>query len=1030
MLEAIVRMSVRYRYLVVGGIVVLFLLGVHSVMGARPAVFASFLPPRVTVVTQIPGLAPHAVELEVTDRLEQGLSGIGGLATTDSRSESGISVVHLVFHANTSLSRDRKAVSGRLTSLIRELPPGANPVVAPIVSTTAVATEIGLTSRILSYRALTAIAESELRPALQAISGVAKVTIYGAAQPEIGIAPRTSAMIATGVSLSALTHAAHAASAIVGLGTLDTSSQRILLESHGQAIQPRAIGQSLLDVQGGVPITIGTVARVWPTTAPRTGSAVIDGQPGLLIVVSATHGANTAAVAAHVAHTTAHFVTELAHAGVRVVSPAFVPSHYTNDAVGNLTRLLLIGGVLVLLTLLVTLRNWRVALVAFAVVPIALIASLNVLTLSGYPITTLALVGLAIALGEVIYDSIVITTTIRDRLYDAGTPADVAAISDTIVASASEVKKPIVLATLAAVIVFVPLITLPGSTGRLFAPIALTYIAALLASLVVTLTITPALAALLFARDKAVRRVMTPLAVRRTYAWTLRVSGLLGIILAALALASVIAAFLSLPALNIKFIQHFEDPALVATFRATPGTSIPTMDHIAVKATKLVRQIDGVSGVVAAIGRPAPSFKARLVSQARLDISLTGHNPDTVSIERNIRAQFHDLTGFDWILTSFAAHRAHTTLHDAAAPIVITIRGKKLGAISRDAVKIIAALHGVTHIKRLRQFPLPYRTPSVIITPDRAAMLQYDVTATALFRTVQLDFIGNVVGHVYVGNLLIPVVLAIPRNQRSNPASLQQTPVRSAKGQLIPLGLVARIKATTSRVDIFHYNGQRAEFIDVTVKGRHAPDVLTAMRSRLAKIRLERGDYLTIGGSFFSHSKARRSLVIRSAIAVLVIVALLSIALAEGWAVALLGLGLPFALAGGIGAIWIFLGGTITFAALVGLVTLFGIALRNGLLLLLNYRRRTDIATQTGADATTLAHEVALDTLPIILLTTTVTILGLLPLAVATGLPGDEVGGPLAIVLIGGLLAGTILTMLVLPRLAPQVLKARKGTNQ
>jgi Cu/Ag efflux pump CusA len=389
----------------------------------------------------------------------------------------------------------------------------------------------------------------------------------------------------------------------------------------------------------------------------------------------------------------------------------------------------------------------------------------------------------------------------------------------------------------------------------------------------------------------------------------------------------------------------------------------------------------------------------------------------------------HDLTGFGWTLTSFAAQRAYTTLHTAAAPIIVVIRGKKLGSISRDATKIITAIHSVTYIDRLLQFPQANRTPSLMITPDRAALLHYDVTAAALFHTVRLDYIGNVVGHVYVGNLLIPVVLAIPRNQRANPASLGQMPIRSAKGQLVPLDLVARIRSTTSRVDIFHYDGQRAELIDVTVRGRHESDVLSAMRSRLAKIKLERGDYLTIGGNFFSHSKARRSLLIRSVIAGLLIVALLSIVLAEGWAVALLGLGLPFALAGGIGAIWIFLGGTITFAALIGLVTLFGIALRNGLLLLLNYRRRTSSASAIMTNATTLAQEVALDTLPTILLTTTVTILGLLPLAVATGSPGDEMGGPLAIVLIGGLVAGTILTILVLPRLAPQVLKVRKGTS-
>ncbi|MGC9271381.1 efflux RND transporter permease subunit [Acidiphilium sp.] len=1025
MLETIVRLSVRHRFLVVSGAVILFLLGIHSVLEARPAVFGSFLSPRVTVVTRIPGLAPRAVELEVTDRLEQGLGGISGLAATDSRSESGISVVHLVFHSKTSLSADRKAVSGRLTSLIRELPPGANPVVAPTVSTTAIATEIGLTSRILSSRDLTSIAESQLRPALQAISGVAKVTIYGAAQPEIGIAPRTSAMIATGISLSRLAHAAHDASAIVGLGTLDTSTQRILLESHGQAIQPQAISQSLLDLQGGVPITISTVARVWPTTAPRTGSSLINGQPGLLIVVSATYGTNTADVAADVARTAAHFLPALTNAGIKIVPAAFVPSRYTHDALGNLTRLLLIGGVLVLLTLIVTLRNWRVALVSFAVVPVALVASLNVLTFSGYPITTLALVGLAIALGEVIYDSIVVTTTIRDRLYEAGTPADEATFFETIVDSASEVKMPIFLATLAAVIVFVPIITLAGSAGRLFAPIALTYIAALIASLIVTLIVSPALAALLFARDKAVRRAMTPDAVRRTYAWTLRVSGPFGIILGALALIGVIAALVSLPDLKLEFIQHFDDPALVATFRATPGTSIATMDQIADRATKLIRKVDGVSTVVAAIGRPVPTFRAHLVSQGSLDITLSGQDPDTVSIERKIRDKLHALTGFGWTLNSFAAQRVHAVAHDAAAPIVIVIRGEKLGAISRDAAKIFTALHGLKDIRRLRLFPQPFRTPSVIITPNRVAMLHYDIAASSLLHIVQLHFNGNIVGHVYVGNLLVPVVLAIPRQQRTNPASLEQLLVRSADGQLVPLGLVARIKATTSRVDIFHSNGQRAEFVDVIVHGRHVSAVLAAVRSRLAKVRLESDDYLTIGGSFFSQLKARHSLFVRSFIAGLVIVGLLSIALADGWAVALLGLGLPFALAGGIAAIWIFLDGNITFSALIGLVTLFGIALRNGLLLLITYRRHITRITTIPENTADLAQDVAIEILPIILLTTTVTAFGLLPLAIATGTAGDEVGGPLAIVLIGGLLAGTILTMLFLPRLAPRVLKTR-----
>ncbi|MDD2875986.1 MAG: efflux RND transporter permease subunit [Acidiphilium sp.] len=1018
MLGSIVRAALRYRVVVVLAIAGFALIEAAELPSAHYGVFPQFTPPSVQVQTAAPGLDPRAVELAVTDRIEQGLGGLAGVAALRSQSESGVSVVDVVFHGGTDVYRDRAHVAGRLASIAASLPPGVVPVIVPMQSATGTAVDVGLDAPGLTLMQLTAITETLVRPALRAVPGVANAVMFGAEPPQLEIEANPAALLASGFGLNAVAQAAHDASAMLGAGFLDTGNQQILLATHGQVQGARSLADSLLGMRDGIPITLGDVATIREAPPPRFGAALVNGRPGILLVVSSLYGANTLTVADGVEQTLARITPALHSEGVDVVPDALAPGNFTREALADLGHVLLIGAALILAVLVLALRDWRIALISFLSIPVSLLVAVAALRAFGVTLSIMALAGLAIALGEVVDDAVVDIENISRRLRENAIRAVPAPALGVILAASLEVRRAIIFATASVTLMFLPILGLGGVAGRIFAPLGYAYIAAIVASLLVALTLTPALAALLLRRGGGHENASSVIDhAKRFYGHALAASARGSRVLAVLAIVAVIVAGWSLVFVRTSFLPNFEEQDVIAHFLSAPGTSIDTMLAIASRAVARLKTDPDIQTVVVHIGRASLSNGHAGVNKAEIDITLSRRgNADPSASAKRIMARIDDVPGLRWWDNTFLTERIHESLSGFAAPLTISVFGPKLAALSKDAGAIAALVRQIPGVETASVAASP-DMPVISITPERAAMATYGLTARAVLGAVRTGYAGDVVGRVYRGLLVEPIVVTLPRGFRRDPASLASLPVQAASGRIVPLGLVARIERSVAPALILHSFGRRVQVVTVQTAPGHGNAVLATVKRRIARLHLERGDYyVTYGGSAVAGAAAQRSLLTHAGMAFAAILALLSIALGNGRAVVLLALGLPLALAGGIAASWLCLDGMLNLGAMVGLVTLFGLSLRNGLLLLIHYRR---LVLEEGLPwGWETARRGAMDRLPAILITAIVTALGLLPLALAAGSPGDEIEGPMAIVILGGLVTATALTLLVLPRLS------------
>ena len=1025
LLSAIVRAALRYRLVVVLLVGGLAAIQIARLPGARYDVFPEFTAPTVVIETATPGFSALQTEQLVTDRLERRLTGLPGLARMRSTSEAGLSVVHLVFHGGTDPFGDRQRVAGRLAELGGALPAGIVPRLAPMQSSTGTALEIGLyPTGHMSLERLTAIAETEVRPALLAVPGVANIVMFGARPPQFDVAVRPRRLLATGFTLAAVARAAHAASAVLGAGFIDSGAQRLVLAPEGQARNAAALAASWLGARDGVPVSLGDVAHVRIATPPRFGAALIHDRQGLLLLVSSLYGANTLKVANQAAHVIARLTPGLRAEGVGVDPRAFTPAAFIRVALLDLGHVLLIGAALILLVLLVALRDWRAALISFVAIPVSLLAAVGVITALGITLNTMALAGLAIALGELVDDAVVDVENITRRLRENRAAAAPAPRLLVILRASLEVRSAIVFASAAVVVAFTPVIALGGVAGRLFAPLGIAYIAAIAASLMVALVVTPALAALLLGRGDD-GRAHTPPIVLLQPAYRRALAGLerWGRLAAVLAVAVAAVAAVSAPLLQARFLPRFRENDVIVHYLAAPGMSIDAMLAIGRRVVGTIDRLPEVASAVMHIGRASMSNGHAGVNKAEIDITLsrTGNRHAARSTQR-ILAAVDGIQGLTWWSHTFLSERIDESLAGVTAPVTVSVYGPNLARIDVAAQRIAAAARHLPGV-RAASLAATQAEPTLSVTLDRAAMLRYGVTARAALAALRIAYAGTVVGHVYRGTLVEPVVVTLPKALRREPASVGDLPVAASGGMVVPLRRIAQIGQTRGPAQILHDDGRRVQVVTVqTAHGRSAA-VVAALRRRIAGLGLGAGIYVQYGGTAIAGGAARRSLVVHAGMALGVILALIALALRDARAVALIVGILPVAFAGGVAAVWIFLAGHLGLGAMVGLATLFGLTLRNGLLLLIHMRR---LVLEHGMDwSAATARAAAADRLPAIVITASVTALGLLPLAIAAGSPGDAIEGPMAIVILGGLLTATLLSLFVLPVLAPRLARFR-----
>ncbi|HKR66450.1 MAG TPA: efflux RND transporter permease subunit [Thermoanaerobaculia bacterium] len=1012
----IVEHSLRFRGVVLALALLAAGYGVHSLVNARYDVFPEFAAKQIEIQTEAPGLSPEQVEQLVTQKIESAVNGAEGLTAMRSSSVQGLSLITLVFGGRGDVYHDRQLVVERLAGVTSSLPAGAEaPVMTPLTSSTGDLMTIGLTSNTLSLVELRSLADWTIKPRLLAVPGLAKIGVYGGLVREMRVDVDPAALVRYDVSIDDVLSAARRASGVVGAGFLDTPNQRIVLQTQGQAITADAIGATIVKHDPLASVRLRDVARVRDAWRPPFSAASVMGKPAVVMNLWTQYGANTIETTAAVDDALAELRPMLARSGVTLDPTLFRASKFIETATHNIRVSLLLGGILVMVVLFLFLGHFRAAAISCAAIPLSLLAAIAIIQQLGYTLNTMTLGGLAIAIGEVVDDAVIDVENILHRLRERGPGLALRERIDVILHASIEVRGAVVYATLAVIAVFFPILTMTGLAGKLFAPMGIAYILAILASLVVALTVTPALALLLTRDDDTADQRPMIVRLRARYESLLaRVERRSRVVITIAAILTV-AGLAAVALLPTQFLPQLREAHYLAHFELMPGTSLQESSRIGNIATRKLLELPYVRTVAQRVGR-AEADDVFGPQSSEIEIDLKPVSGEVAAeAEDAIAQKLVYVPGAAVAVETFLTERINETISGYTSPIVANVFGNDLDALDAAAPRVAAAIANVPGARDVR-LESPPGTPllSVTLRPESLALRGVDaVTGLEAIRTA---YQGANAGEIFEGARVTDITVAIDESARSSPADVGDLPIRAATGTFVRLRDVAGIAVTTGRADVRHEAGKRVQTIAIHVADSTTPSQLVAnARAAIAKLNLPAGTFVQFAGSAEEESRSRRDLMLHSLIAAVGIALLLWIVLGNARNLALIAVNLPFALVGGVLAL-VVTRQPLSIGATVGFVTLFGITLRNSIMMLSHYEHLVARENETwGLHA---AMRGASERLLPILMTSIVTALGLLPLALAANSPGREIEGPMAIVILGGLATSTALNLLILPALA------------
>ena len=1019
MIAYIVRQSIRHAGVVVALAITIVGYGLYTLSRAHLDVFPEFSPSQVVIQTESPGLSAELVEIQVSQPLENALAGLSGLASLRSQSIPGLSVIHVYFEDGSDIYRNRQIVSERLGSVASQLPQGIVPVVTPLTSSASTVLGAGITSGSRSLMELRTLVDWVIRPHLLAVRGVAEVNVFGGDVRQWQIQVDPEKLHRYGVALDDVLVAARRATGVGGAGFVITPNQRIALEVDAQPGAFADLARAVLSYRDGRTVRIGDLATVADGAAPSIGAAAIDGKPGVFMMVQGQLGANTHAVTQDLEAALAELRPLLEKQGVQLHAQLFRPANFIETAVRNVQRDILIGSLLVVVVLFLFLFNARTAFICATAIPVSLLSAVLVLDYFNVTFNIMVMGGLAIALGEVVDDAIIDTENIFRRLRLNRASPRPRAVRDVVLDASVEVRSSVVYATFIVALVFVPLLTLGGVAGKLFAPLGLAYIFAILASLVIAVTLTPALCYLLLARAQL--KSEDPPFVRWLKPGYLAVLGRIerypGRVISATGIVIAIGIGV-LPLFAGQFIPALREGHYIMHMSAVPGTSEAESLRIGQRVARAVGSIKGVRSVAQWVGRSrngADTFGTHY-SEFEIEIGpLAGK--EQVRILQQIRDTLAgrrggEFPGVTFAVNTFLTERIEETITGYAAPFVVNLYGSSLDLLDRDALAIAAALNEVPGARDVQIQAQPGAPQlSIRLRPERLAL--FGLQPLGVLEAVQTAYEGARAAQIYRDNQVIDLIVVLDPRYRNRINMVAALPLRNPDGRLLRLGDVADIGMSAGRYKILHDGGRRTQTVTAGVEGRDLERFERDARARIdASVRLSAGNYAVYAGTAQEQAQARSDLLLHSALAAIGIFLLLYIAFNNLHNLLITSVNLPFALIGGVVAVWAS-GGWMSLGSLVGFVTLFGITLRNSIMLVSHYQQLVEVERLPWNTQTALRG--AAERLPSILMTALVTALGLMPLALGSGEPGREIEGPMAIIIVGGLTTSTLLNLLVLP---------------
>ncbi|MBW4045791.1 MAG: efflux RND transporter permease subunit [Acidobacteria bacterium] len=1018
MLSAIVHFSLRFRGAVLSLALAMLGYGLFTLSHAKYDVFPEFAPPVVTIQTEAPGLSPEQVELLVTQPIENVINGVTGIDSLRSNSIQGLSITTVIFRSGSDIYLNRQLVNERLATLAGQLPHGVSaPIMTPLTLSTGTVLVIGLTSQSKSLMDQRTVADWTLRPRLLAVPGVASVTVFGGEVKQIQVQPRPDRLIRYGLSLNDVVTAAQKATGVLGAGFIENSNQRLIIQSQGQSITPAQIAATVLVRQNGANATLGQVADVVEGQAPPFGAASVEGKTGVVLVISGQYGSNTSDVTARVDSALAELNPVLQRQGIAMRTDLFRPAKFIDIAVHNVRNSLLLGAAFVIVILFLFLFDLRVAAISCSAIPLSLLMAVTVMDRMGFTLNTLTLGGLAIAIGEVVDDAVIDVENILRRLRENAALGHPRSAFSVVFDASIEVRSAVVYATFAVILVFIPILTLSGVAGRLFAPLGIAYILSVLASLVVALTVTPALSLLLLGHRK-IRATEPPVVLwlQKQYGKVLaRVERAPRLVIGCVAVVTILGVAV-LPFFTSSFLPELREGHYIVHMIAVPGSSLEDSLRVGREVTAALTKLPFVRSVAQRVGRAEQSEDTwgPNYSEIEVDLKPMGGEEEEAAVGK-IRDTLSQFSGLSFSVLTFLTERIEETISGYTASTVVNIYGNDLDQLDHEAQQVARVLNGVSGATDV-QMQSPPGTPEMAVDLKTPELLHWGFDPVSVLQDVQTAYEGQQVGDIYEGNRVFAVTVILPPGERTDVNSIAALPLKNPEGIYVPLGTLANVYQKAGRYNILHDGARRVQTITLNVAGNNTAAFERKAKAEIAaKVHLAPGDYIQFTGTAAAQAQSRRDLLVYSMLAALGIVLLLSIVLMNWRNLVLVLANVPFALVGGMLAVFAG-GGELSLGAMIGFVTLFGITLRNSIMLISHYEHLVEVEGKHWGYET--AAQGAAERLAPILMTALVTALGLLPLAVGSGAAGQEIEGPLAIVILGGLVTSTALNLLVLPTLA------------
>lgn len=1015
MLNSLVKWSIAQRWLIVIASILISLWGLWVVTHMPLDVFPSFAPPQVEIQTEAPGLAPEEVESLVTRPIESAINGTPGVETVRSSSAVGISVVKVIFSWDTEIYRARQLITERLQQTQNQFPQGVeSPQISPVNSPLGAIVKYAFTTDTTSLMEVRRIVDWQVKNRLLAVPGVTQIVIFGGDERQYQVLIDPNRLKQFNVSVTEVQEAAEKANINAPGGFLITSDQELLIRGIGRLESIEQLKQSPVISRNGTPVLLEQVAKVQIGAALKRGDASLNGKRAIILIVNKQPIADTPTV------------TRAVEAAMEEIKPSlpkdvkvtetFRQESFIEASIKNVEESLRDGTIIVSVILILFLMNWRTAIITLSAIPVSVILGMLILNWTGQGINTMTLGGLAVAIGSVVDDAIVDMENVYRRLREnqiAGTPVPPLQV---VFDGSIEVRVSVLFSTVIIAVVFAPIFALSGVEGRIFTPMGLSYLLSILASTLVALTLTPALCALLLV-NRRLPSDETWIAHKsqQLYRPALTLSIRHPKIILLVALAGLVASVLILPNLGRVFLPEFQERSLVIATSLYPGQSLEATNQVGFALQNALKDQPIFEVVAMRSGRAPGDSDVGGVNFGEIDVEMSdeGIKDREKSIEM-IREEFAKIPGVAASIGGFISHRLDEVLSGVRSAIAVKIFGpdlQELRSIGKEVETLMNQIPGVVDLQLEPQVPIK----QIQIQFDRQGAARYGLAVGDLAGVIETVLNGRIVSQVLEQQQVFDLVVWMSESDRNNLKVIGDLLIDTPDGQKIPLAQVAKIVYGTGPNTINRENVSRLIVLSANVNGRDLGSVISDIRDQVKeKIPLPPGYFIQYGGQFQAQEQATQTLLITGLLALVAITILIYFAVKTIPATLMIMINLPLALVGGVISIAIG-GGIISVASMVGFITLFGVATRNGLLLVDNYNQKL----AEGIPFKTVIFSGSMERLAAILMTALTSALGMVPLVLGSG-AGKEILQPLAVVVLGGLFTSTVLTLLVLPALYSQ----------